>query len=149
MNHYLTDRRRFEHAQKRGGGQIPISIEVDLAENRFRKEFADDSSPEKLFDRGWALTVLKEAKKLLADEMNQRGHGKIYEEVGEMLTASPEPGAYKAIATRLAMQENAIRQFVSRMRGRFKDHLRTQVQATVSDPRDIDDEIGYLLSSFG
>lgn len=148
LNHYLSDRRKYEQAAKRGGGSVPISIEVDLAEDRFRKELSDDLTPEKLFDRGWALTVIDEAKNVLQKEFEAQGKGDLFAELSVFLSTTPEPGTYAEIAQRRDLKENALRKMVSRLRTRFREALRRQVHATVSTAEEIDDEIGYLLNSF-
>ena len=148
MDHYLNDRRKYENALKRGGGKAPVSIEEEMAEHRFQNEPADDLTPEKLFDRKWALTVITEAKSRLAQEFVTSGKEKVFAEVGDFTLATPEPGEYKAIAQRLELKEDNVRAIVSRMRKRYKELLREQVRATVSSDREIDNEIEYLLSAF-
>lgn len=148
MNHFLNDRRKFENAQKRGGGQIPFSIEEERAENRFQNEPVDDLSAEKLFDRKWALTVINDTKARIGLEFQQQGKAQVFSELGEFLTSMPEQGTYAGIAERLDLKEGNVRAIVSRMRKRFKTLLREQVRATVSSDEEIDDEIRHLLGAF-
>lgn len=148
MDHFLNDRRKYENAQKRGGGMVPISIEKEMAEHRFQNEPSDDLTAEKHFDRKWALTVITEAQSELGQEFTEKGKGPIFNEIGEYLLNSPEPGEYAAIATRLDLKEDNLRAIVSRMRKKFKEILRSQVRATVSSDEEIDEEIQYLLNVF-
>ena len=89
MDHFLNDRRKYENAQKRGGGKVPVSIEEELAEHRFQNEPMDELSAEKLFDRKWALTVINDTKSRLGNEFREQGKARIFDEVGEFLTATP------------------------------------------------------------
>ena len=148
VNFYLNDQRKMENAQKRGGGQIPISIEEELAENRFQNEPSHDLTPEKLFDRGWAVTMLNDAKSRLEREFTDQGKPEIFAEVSDFLSSAPPPGAYTEIAERLKLKEDNVRAIVSRMRKRFKAILREQVHATVSSEEEVDGEIRHLLAAF-
>ena len=149
MDHYLSDRRKYQNAQKRGGGKVPISIEEELAENRYQDEPTDDLTPAKLFERKWALTILNESKGLLEQEFSEQGKGAIFSEIEAFLIETPPPGAYAEIADKLKLKEDNVRAIVSRMRKRYKAILRDQVRATVSSAEEIDGEIRDLISSFG
>ena len=149
LNHYLSDRRKHAQAAKRGGGQMPLSIDEHTAEGRFQSQLADDLTPEKLFDREWATTILNESKAQLAQDFAAQGKAAIFAEVGEFLTLPPSKGEYLEIAHRLRMTKENVRAIVSRMRKRYKSILRQQILATVSAEEEIDEEIRYLFSAIG
>src|SRR3954464_1058920 len=54
--HFLANRRDREHAWKRGGGRAVLPIDAVDAEGRYARELADGLTPERIFDRSWALT---------------------------------------------------------------------------------------------
>ena len=148
MDHFLSDQRKYRNAQKRGGGKPLVSIEEELAENRYQNEPVDDVTPEKLFERKWAMTILNESRSLLEREFSDQGKGEIFAEIGSYLTEAPPPGGYAEIAGRLQLKEDNVRAMVSRMRKRYRAILRQQVFATVSSENEIDGEIRDLLSAF-
>lgn len=150
MEHFLSDRRKYENAQKRGGGETPISIEEEQAEQRFQNEPADElsASPEKLYDRKWAITVIEETRRELEREYASPRKRQVYEAIGGFLFAFPEAGDYAAIARQLDVKEDNARKLVSRMRAQFRQLLRMRVRATVSSDEEIEDEIRYLMESF-
>ena len=147
LNHYLNDRRKYRNAAKRGGGQAPLSIDEHAAEGRFQSQLANDVTPEKLFDREWATTILDESKALLAQDFAAQGKAAIFAELEDHLTSPPSKGEYQAIAHRLQTNVENVRAMVSRMRKRYKAILRQQILATVSSEEEIDQEIRYLFSA--
>ena len=149
MKHYLSDRRKFDQAEKRGGGKVPLSIETDLAENRFQQALSHDVSPETLFDREWASMVLNDTASQLEREFTEQGKANVFAEVGDYLFEKPPKGIYGEIAERLGMNEPNVRAIVSRMRKRYKAILRERIYATVDDEAKVDDEIQQLMSTFG
>src|SRR5262249_55054643 len=68
VRHFLSNERDRGRALKRGGALPPISLEVETAEGRYRLEPRDGLTPEKLFDRRWALIVMDRALARLRDE---------------------------------------------------------------------------------
>lgn len=66
VQHYLSNQRDRERAVKRGGGRMPLSLDAEAAEGRYRIEPSDELTPEKLFERRWALEVLDRAMALPA-----------------------------------------------------------------------------------
>ena len=149
MKHYLSDRRKYDRAEKRGGGKIPLSIETGLAESRFQQALSHDLSPEKLFDREWASTILTDTASQLEREFAEQGKANLFAEVGDYLYEKPPKGIYGEIAERLNMNEPNVRAIVSRMRKRYKAILRERIDATVDDASKVDDEIQELMSTFG
>ena len=95
MVHYVNDRRKFENAQKRGGGKPPISIEEEIAEGRFQNEPAEDLSPEQLFDRKWAMVLINDTEQAVKREFAEQGKEAIFEQCRGFLTDSPSGGEYR------------------------------------------------------
>jgi DNA-directed RNA polymerase specialized sigma24 family protein len=84
--HYLTHHRRHESAQKRGGGIRPVSIDSRDAEGRFLREPADDDlTPERLFERAWAMTLLERVVAQLREEFEAAGRAAAFDRLKPVL----------------------------------------------------------------
>jgi RNA polymerase sigma-70 factor (ECF subfamily) len=144
---HLSDERERAHARKRGGGKSALAIDLGDAEGRFSREPSHELTPERIFDRTWALTLLGRVLDQLEGEYAAAGRAALFEELRGLLTGSSEPDSYAAIALRLDKNEGAIRVAVHRLRRRYGALLRQEIAATVDDPSEIDDEIRSLFHS--
>jgi len=133
------------HAQKRGGQNKILSLDVATAETRYTFESADHLSPERLFERSWALTVLKQAMDQLktehagADKMQLFNHLKTY------LTGEKNSVSYKDISVRLGMTEGAVKAAVHRLRQRYRELVRQEIRQTVATEEQLEEEIRDLF----
>ena len=57
--YFLAHERERDGAARRGGGRAVLSIDAGDAEGRYRLEPAHEQTPERLFDRDWALALLE------------------------------------------------------------------------------------------
>jgi RNA polymerase sigma-70 factor (ECF subfamily) len=150
VQHFLSNERDRERTLKRGGGQRPISLDGEAAEGRYRIEPADDLTPEKVFERRWATTMLERAMQRLQAELADRsGGGLRFDRLKVYLTGEEPAPAYPEVAEELGMTESAVAVAVHRMRRRFGELLREEVAETVADAREIDGEVRYLLEALG
>src|SRR5262245_23008400 len=78
LENHLQNRRRGERAKKRGGGRTPLSLDRADAEERYRLEPAHEMTPERVYKRRWALTLLERALDLLRAEMEAAGKGELF-----------------------------------------------------------------------
>lgn len=143
LKHFMANERAKMCAQKRGGGQTIISIDGASAEARYAVEPVHDMTPEKLFDRRWALTVLDEVLKRLAEDYAANGKADLYAAISPCLTHGQIDNA--AIAAKLGMTEGALRVATHRLRCRYRDLLQDEIVQTVETPDHVEDEISYLL----
>jgi RNA polymerase sigma-70 factor (ECF subfamily) len=150
-DHFLANHRDREYAQKRGGGMAAVAIPFDLAEGegRYAREPAHELTPERAFDRAWALTLLGRTLDRLGDEYRATGQNLVFTELAPVLTDGSLAGPYAAVAVRLGTTEGAIRVAVHRMRRRYGDLLREEIASTVDDPTEVDDEIRALFAALG
>lgn len=148
---FLGDQQDRERAQKRGGGIRPVSIDAVFAEGRYRVEPADATTPEQLFDRAWALTLLEKVLELLKREQAASGRPQLFEHLKAVLEGGPGAVAYAAIAREFNMTEAAVEGAVRRLRHRYGRLLRDQIAATLDDPSPeaIADEIRALFTALG
>jgi RNA polymerase sigma-70 factor (ECF subfamily) len=148
LKHFLANEWDRARAQKRGGGHTVVALDALTAEARGRIEPADNSTPDKAYDRQWALTVLDHALKRLRLEFSDAGRERLFDELKGFLTGD-EPGqSHAAIAVKCAMSEGAVKVAVHRLRRRYRDLLREEVAQTVAAPEEIDGEIRELFAAF-
>ena len=145
VKHFLADQWDHVQAQKRGGGQRVISLDGLDAEARYRLEPADELTPEKLFEKQWALAVLERVLARLEGESAAGGKASLFAVLKETLSGS-RPGDYAEFAVRLGMSEGAVKVAVHRLRHRYRELVREEIADTVACPEEIEGEIRYLLS---
>lgn len=133
--------------QKRGGGQHVISLDEMNVEGKFLAEPTDPMTPEKAFDRRWALRLLEEVLNRLEKEYSANGKSKVFEELQVLLTGEKSQSPYVEIAARLRMSEGTLKVTVHRLRQRYRELLRLEVANTVASPEDIDGEIRHLFAA--
>lgn len=146
FKHFVANEHDRERAQKRGGGQLPIALGVEIAEARYAAEPPDKLTPEALFERQWALGVIDRALAKVRADYVKAGKEVTFERLKGFLIGEKEQGGYADIARTLGTTEGAIKVTVHRLRRRFRDVLRAEIMATVSDDSEIDDEIRYLIA---
>ena len=144
LRHFLSDERDRGRAAKRGGGTRHLPLDIAGAEATYARELADRQTPERLFERRWALAVLEQAQCRLRGECEAAGRGALYRELGEADKASAR-AAYSEIAARFSMTENAVKLAAFRLRRRYRELIREEIAATVARPDEIEEEIRYLL----
>lgn len=147
--HFLANRRDWERAQKRGGGQAVFSIDATLAEGQYARELADGLTPERIFDRSWAITLLGRVLAQLGREYDEAGKSETFEALRGILTGDAEGESYAAVAARLGANEGAMRVAAHRLRRRYGELLRREIEATLVDPAQVDDEIRDLFTALG
>jgi RNA polymerase sigma factor (sigma-70 family) len=149
VNYFLADEHAKATTLRRGGGRMPVELDAIDAEERYRLEPSVPPTPEQLYDRRWALTILDRALKRLGEEYRQTKRGALFEEIQSFLTADPPSAGYAQIATSLEMQEGALKTAIHRLRRRYREFCREEVGRTVADPADIEAELRYLCEVLG
>ena len=144
LNHFLLNEWDKARRLKRGGGVAIVSLDECDAEDRRLHEPIDDLSPEKLFDRRWAETVLERVLARLRGEYEAAGHGARFEQ-GKPWLLGDGDGSYADAAVQLKMEETGVRTLVSRLRRRFRELMRAEIAETVSGPAEVDEEIRALF----
>jgi RNA polymerase sigma-70 factor (ECF subfamily) len=131
---------------KRGGGFTTVPLDSSAAEDRYQNELSNSSSPERIYERRWAMACLEQTMARLRSEYDRLGKIAEFEVLKAALTAERGAIPYGAMATALEMKEGAARVSVHRLRKRFREEFRAVVSETVSTPEDTDDEMRYLVS---
>lgn len=148
FDNYRSHERARARAAKRGGGETVVSFDViHAAEGRFRGEPATTESPEKAYDRKWAMSLIEVTLAAVRREYAANGKAAWFDELKAALWCGRGEIAYTEIARRLGSTEGAVKVAVHRLRQRFGERFRAEVAKTVIDPAEIDDEIRHLLAA--
>jgi RNA polymerase sigma-70 factor (ECF subfamily) len=147
LNHFLANEWEKVRAQKRGGGRPLLSLDLARAEERYDLEPADTASPDKLFDKHWASALLEEVLNQLEAEFQQAGKAEVFAALKQSLTGTRESQPYAVLATRLGMNEAAVKVAVHRLRKRYRELLRVEITNVVADPGQADDELRHLFAA--
>jgi RNA polymerase sigma-70 factor (ECF subfamily) len=145
IKNFLANARDQAQAQKRGGDRRCLSIDFASGESRLHFEPADDLTPDRVFDRQWALTLLACVMERLQAEYATLGKAAQFERLKETLTGDRERLPYAELGAELGISEEAARQAAARLRKRYRALLRQEVAQTVDEPADVDDEIRRLF----
>jgi DNA-directed RNA polymerase specialized sigma24 family protein len=146
LKYFLANEERRVMAIKRGKGQRPIPLEELRAGERIETEPADPMTPDQIYERRWALTVLERVLSRLKDEYLAADNAALFDSLKQLLPDEPGSPSQAEIATRLGMTENAIRQAFYRFRQRYQSLLREEIANTVATPGDIEDELRHLIA---
>lgn len=144
LQHYLANQRAHERAAKRGGGVPLLPLEFGAAEQRFRREPIDPLTPEHLYTRQWARTVLDRVLSDLRAEWSSAGKRELFEALKHTLIGAPSASSYATLASTLGVSEGAVKITAHRLRRQYRDRLRAHVAETVADPAEVDDELRAL-----
>jgi len=146
LNHFLSDARARAAARKRGGGWTSVPLDDPALEERYRLELADDLSPDKLFERRWARTILDQARFRLRAEFVAAGKANQYEALKAFEPGEPKPGSYADAAVRLGLSESAVKSMIHRLRQRHRELVREVVAQTVPTAAEVEEELHYLIA---
>jgi RNA polymerase sigma-70 factor (ECF subfamily) len=149
LKHFLANEWDRARAAKRGGGEPALSIEINVedAERRFGREPADVLTPERIFERNWALTLLDSVLADLRSQYHRDGKGELFDRLKGSLTGDAGGASYAEIASASGMTEGAVQVAVHRLRRRYRDLLREHICQTVASPEDVDEEIRDLFKA--
>ncbi len=145
VDHFMVSEWRRENALKRGGGITFLSWEELRAEDRYAREVVCELTPERLFDRSWALTLLQRALDQVKRESAEQGRATLFEALKQRLLGEGETPPYAELAERLRTTVWVVQKTVQRLRDRYGEILRREVAHTVVSPADIADELRHLL----
>lgn len=144
---FISKKRDAQRALKRGGGRTVVSIDTDDAESRYSREPADSLTPDRLFNRRWAVSLLDQVLSRLQKQYEDRGQQLIFETCRNALSGGSDQLRYAESAQCLGMTEGAVKVAVHRMRQRYRDLLVEEVARTVGPSDDTEDEFRQLLAA--
>jgi DNA-directed RNA polymerase specialized sigma24 family protein len=144
---FLANEHDRAGALKRGGGRSPVSINVGSAEGRYSLEPSHDLTPEKLFERRWAVALLDHALARLRKEFTDKDKGGQFDQLRVYLVGERGGPSHGKAAEELGMTAGAVKVAVHRMRQRYRELLREEIAHTVEGPQQIDEEIRQLFAA--
>jgi len=148
LNRFLLKERDKAAAAKRGGVRTRLSLDFEAGECRYRLEPSDEQTPDRLFERRWAMTVLDQSLvRLEAEHASDPAKAAKFAALKPLLTAAEGASPYAAVAEQLDMTEAAVKVAVHRLRKRYKQVLREEVAQTVSDPAAVEQELADLRAA--
>jgi RNA polymerase sigma-70 factor (ECF subfamily) len=147
VKHFLANEWDRSQTLKRGGGQTAVSIDLIEAERWYEPATVEASTPERLFERRWALSLLEQVMAKLRAEFHDAGRAEQFDTLAGFLNREADGERYQAIAARLGVTPGALRMSVHRLRRRYRELLRTEIAGTVTEADEIDDEIRFLLTT--
>lgn len=147
LNHYLANERDRVRAAKRGGAVPTLSLDQGAAEGRYALEPATEVTPEKLYERQWALTLLERVLDRLQAEFVAAGKARQFECLKEFLDNEGEGRPYAEVGAALGLKPTAVAAAVYRFRQRYRELLRQEIAQTVSGPGDLEAELRWLIGA--
>ena len=147
MKHFLANEWDKAQAKKRGGGKQILSINVQDFESKYAMEPAHAITPDKLYDRRWAMTVLEQVMAKLRKEMRAEGKMDQFEQMKIFLAGSKGDVHYSKVAENLGISEIAVKTAVHRLRKRYRGLLIAEIADTVETQQDVEQELCYLLAA--
>jgi len=147
LKHFLINEWERLRADKRGGGASLVSLDALDAEQRYALEPAHESTPDRIFERRWALTVLENALAKLRRDWIQAGHREPFDSLKAFLQADGDAESYDTLGSRLGTTPGALRVTVHRLRQRWRELVREEIAQTVAGPAEVEAEMRHLLAA--
>jgi RNA polymerase sigma-70 factor (ECF subfamily) len=133
--------------QKRGGDQTVLSLDFGDGERRYQCEPIDDWTPERIFERRWALTLLDRTLSRLREDYSTGERQMLFDSLKVFLTGESGAPPLRQIAEQLHITEGAVKVAIHRLRQRYRELLRAEIAQTIVTKDDVDDEMAVLLAS--
>jgi RNA polymerase sigma factor (sigma-70 family) len=145
LKFFVADEEDRQRAHKRGGGMV-VSLEFSSGEDRYLREPAHDETPERIFERRWALSVLDRVVERLRSEFVQHGRPENFERLKVFLLGQSD-APYAALAREMNTSEGALKVAIHRLRKRYRELFREEIADTVADPAEVESELRYLAAA--
>jgi RNA polymerase sigma-70 factor (ECF subfamily) len=144
LKFFVADEQDRQRAQKRGGGAV-VSLEFSSGEERYQREPGHYETPDRIFERRWALSMLERVMERLRDEFVQHGRPENFERMKVFLLGQSE-APYADLAREMNTSEGALKVAIHRLRKRYRELFRQEIADTVADPAKVESELRYLAA---
>ena len=141
LMHVVNRQKARAQAFKRGGGQLALSLD-EIIETA--GEPASPTPETVVFDREWAMELMRATLASVADHYLKRSPDGHWETLRKFLPGAGKPPSYEEAAATMGVELDALKSSIFRLRGQFRDELRRKVAATVGSPHEVDTELAYL-----
>lgn len=149
LKNFLIKQHRREVAIKRGGGEMPVSLDLAQAESWFGAEPATLDTPETLFEKRWAHAVMDAAFGRLREECISTGKAKVFELLSPFLSREPSAGDYEAAGEKMGIAARSVAVAVHRLRADYRAMVRGEVSAGLRDGKLVNEEMQALAAALG
>ncbi len=146
QNWMINDWKRASR-EKRGDGTVPLSLDWQSAETGLQFEPADEQSPDKHYDREWALALLGKVLADLETTCRAEDGATQFEALKSCLTADSARIPYADLARQIDTTEGAARVAVHRLRKRYRHLLTREVSRTLASPDAVEEEMRSLFAA--
>lgn len=145
LQRYLVDQDRRDGAQKRGRDKVMLAFDFAAVERKYLDETDPNFTPEQVYDRRWATTVLETAFAELEAEFRDADQSDRFDALKLYLSQDVDDGDYQSLSARLGVSSKAVSSAVSRLRERYRESVRRTVLMTVGGVEDVDLEFRELF----
>ena len=149
LKNFISNQWRSDQAQKRGGHLKKFSLEIARGEEKYAMEPVDSATPESLFDRRWAMTLLATTFEKLQEEYEKNNRAELFNKIKPYLVGNNDKVPYRDVSESLGITENAVKVAVHRLRKRCGVLLRDEIAQTVSTEEEIDEELRDMFATLG
>jgi RNA polymerase sigma-70 factor (ECF subfamily) len=147
LKHFLVNEWERAHAQKRGGYAQFLALDYDTAETRWVQPVAPGDTPDRAFDRQWALALLDVVLGRVRKEYADSGRDELFVGLKDTLTGGRSEIPYRELAARLGLSEGAVKVAAHRLRQRYRELLREEIASTVAGPEEVKEELKHLFAA--
>ena len=147
LRNYMNNARDHDRAARRGGALEHVPIDVHKADGVVEQTDAEALTPDRAFDRGWALAVFDRALTRLREEQIKLDRAAWFDRLKPMLQTGPKTGDYEAIANEFGVSKNVVAVSMHRLSGRYRQFVRDEIAETVNGPEALEAELRQLLAS--
>src|SRR3984957_3034185 len=145
LKFFVADEENRQRARKRGGGAL-VTLEFSSGEERYPRGPAHDGTPERIFERRWALALLDRVVERLRNEFVHHGRPEHFERLKVFLLGQSD-APYAALAREMNTSEGALKVAIHRIRKRYRELFRQEIADTVADPAEVESELRYLATA--
>ncbi len=147
LQRFLADSADRQRAAKRGGGVALAPLEIDGVEGQLARDLGHHQTPERLFEREWALALIARVAADLRIAFDREGRADQFDRLKQFLPGAGADSSYAEAASAMSATEGALKIAVHRLRLRYRDFFRAEITRLVADPKDCDAEIQYILNA--
>lgn len=147
LKHFLVNEWEKAHAQKRGGHAQFLALEFDTAETQCVQPIAPGDTPDRAYDRQWALALLDVVLGRVRQEYTDSGRDALFVGLKDTLTGGRSEIPYRELAAGLGLSEGAVRVAAHRLRQRYRELLREEIAHTVAGPEEVEEELKHLFAA--
>jgi RNA polymerase sigma-70 factor (ECF subfamily) len=144
LKFFVADEEDRSRARKRGGGMIE-SLELSSGEERYQREPAHGETPQRIFERRWALSMLERVVERLRTEFILHGRPEHFDRLKVFLLGQSD-APYSALAREMNTSEGALKVAIHRLRKRYRELFRQEIADTVADPSEVESELRFLAA---